>query len=190
VKKLSPKQRLFVQKQRLFVHEYLIDLNGTKAAIRAGYSAKAAKVTACKLMKLPAVKRSIGTAMKKREDRLEITADKWLRELALIKFSDVTDYLERDPKTGATRAKRFEDFPPGSSRALESLEEITTVEGRRFKVKLHSKLEASKLIGQHLGFLKDPKIEIPGLERAIYELSDKFLPIVKEREKTRSDEPK
>lgn len=177
-------------KQRLFVHEYLIDMNATKAAIRARYSKKTADVQGCRLLRNAQVAILIKRAQKKREDRLEITADKWLRELALIKFSDITDYLQRDPKTGRVQVRRFEEFPLGASRALESIEEKISLDGRSLKVKLHSKLEASRLIGQHLGYLKDPKVEIPGLERAIYELSEKFLPVVKEREKTRSDEPK
>ena len=47
-------------KQKKFVHEWLIDLCGTRAAIRAGYSEKSAAQTASRLMKDPAV-RSIGT---------------------------------------------------------------------------------------------------------------------------------
>lgn len=112
--------------------------------------------------------------------------------MARIYFSDITHYLERDPKTGKTRTMRFEDFPAGASRAIESIEEVQTLEGRRFKIKLHSKLEAGKLAGQHLGYLKD-KIDLPGVERALYELSEKFMPAVNSKRavsKKRSDGPK
>ena len=51
----------------------------------------------------------------------------------------------------------------------------------RIKIKLVSKIDALKTIGEHLGFLKGNRLEIPGVEKALYEISEKFLPAVKGR---------
>lgn len=62
-------------KQEAFVREYLIDLNGTQAAIRAGYSAKTAEVQASRLLSNAKVAATVQAAMDKRAERTEITAD-------------------------------------------------------------------------------------------------------------------
>lgn len=72
--KLTPKQRAFVQ-------EYLVDLNATQAAIRAGYSPKTANVTACETLTKPYVAEAIRQALDKRAERTEISADWVLNQL-------------------------------------------------------------------------------------------------------------
>lgn len=62
-------------RQQRFVNEYLIDLNGTKAAIRAGYSTKTACEQAARLMANDRVKEAVQKAMKNREQRTEVTQD-------------------------------------------------------------------------------------------------------------------
>jgi len=164
MKKLEPRKRLFI-------HEYLVDLNGTQAAIRAGYSKRGADVQAVRLLRNARIKAAIARVMKRREKKLEITADKWLRELAILGFSDLADYIEINADTGAIRAKAFEEMPETKSRALESIQEDRIVRedakgeqsivNEKIKFKLHSKIDALKTIGQHLGFLKD-KVEHSG----------------------------
>jgi phage terminase small subunit len=158
-------------KHRLFVHEYLVDMNGARAAIRAGYSKRTAKEQAAQLLTKLNIKRAIRAAMRKREKRLEITADKWLRELAIIGFSDLKDYLDINEDTGAIRSKGFNEMPEGASRALESIKEDRMIRedakgndsiiNEKVTFKLHDKLGALEKIGKHLGFLKD-KIEHSG----------------------------
>lgn len=72
-------------KQRRFVDEYLIDLNATQAAIRAGYSEKTAKEIAAENLTKPNVAQAVAERIKDREQRLEITQDKVLRDLEAIK---------------------------------------------------------------------------------------------------------
>jgi phage terminase small subunit len=69
-------------KQALFVKEYLIDLNGTQAAIRAGYSKKTAYSIAEELLRKPEIKEAVALAMAKREERTEINAD-WVLKQAV-----------------------------------------------------------------------------------------------------------
>jgi phage terminase small subunit len=162
--KLDPKRTRFVQ-------EYLIDLNATQAAIRAGYSKKAANTDGPRLLVNACIQKAIQKAMAKTAMRLEITRDEWLGELKLIGFSDLANHITVNEDTGAIRAKGFEDMPRGASRALESITEIRTIHedpkgeqsivNERVTFKLHSKIEALKTIGKHLGFLTD-KIEYSG----------------------------
>ncbi len=55
------------QKPKAFVQEYLVDLNATQAAIRAGYSPKAAAVTGCENLTKPNIQKANNEAMKSRE---------------------------------------------------------------------------------------------------------------------------
>jgi phage terminase small subunit len=114
---------------------------------------------------------AIAKAQEKRSERLEITLDKWLRELAIIGFSDLKDYLDISEDTGAIRAKAFKEMPEGTSRALEAIEENRAIKENsdggsttvydKIKFKMHDKLGALEKIGKSLGFLKD-KIDHSG----------------------------
>ncbi len=66
-------------KQQTFVEEYLIDLNATQAAIRAGYSKDTAKEIGCENLTKPNVAKAIQEAMKERSERTQITAE-WVLE--------------------------------------------------------------------------------------------------------------
>ena len=72
-------------KQRRFVDEYLIDLNATQAAIRAGYSKKTAEVQASRLLSNVKVQTVMQQLMLKRELRTEITQDKVLADIENVK---------------------------------------------------------------------------------------------------------
>lgn len=72
----------------VFVREYLVDLNQTQAAIRAGYSPVAARQTACRLMAIPAVAEAITKAMVERAQSTAITADKVLERYWAIATAD------------------------------------------------------------------------------------------------------
>ncbi len=68
------------QKQTAFVREYLIDLNGKRAAIRVGCSEKSAEVTASKWLRLAKVQDALAAAQKARAERTDITADMVLQQ--------------------------------------------------------------------------------------------------------------
>lgn len=63
------------KKQELFVKEYLIDLNATQAAIRAGYSQKTAKQMGTENLAKPAIADAIQIAMNQRAKRIDVNAD-------------------------------------------------------------------------------------------------------------------
>ena len=72
-------------KQQLFVDEYLVDLNATRAAIRAGYSEKTAEFQASRLLKNVKIEKALSIRMKARERRTAITHDKVLEDIERIK---------------------------------------------------------------------------------------------------------
>ena len=72
-------------KQKLFVQEYLIDLNATQAALRAGYSAKTAAAIGLENLEKPIIKQAVSLLMSMRSQRLKITADEVLYDIEKIK---------------------------------------------------------------------------------------------------------
>ena len=75
-------------KQQVFVAEYLIDLNATQAAIRAGYSKNRADAMGHENLRKPEIAEAVQAAMKAREARTEVTQDRVLREYAKLGFLD------------------------------------------------------------------------------------------------------
>lgn len=166
-------------KQEAFVREYLIDLNATQAAIRAGYSAKNADKIGSQLLGKTRVSEAVAAAMKEREKRTEITQDMVLRELAKIGFSDIRNVVQwgnteiRVNVTGGSDG----DSPPEKTvevyhglclKASDEIDEniaaaISEVsQGKEgLKVKLHDKRSALVDIGKHLGMFVE-KREITG----------------------------
>ena len=81
-------------KQARFVKEFLIDLNATQAAIRAGYSAKTAAAIGHENLKKTEVDRAITEAQRTIEEKLDISAERVVMELAKLAFSNMLDYTK------------------------------------------------------------------------------------------------
>lgn len=149
-------------KQQRFVAEYLIDLNATKAAERAGYSARNADKIGSQLLGKTRVSEAIQVAMKAREKRTEITQDRVLQELARIAFFDIRK-LYRDDGT----LKKPTELDDDAAAVLAGIDvvEIANEEGAvsmsTKKAKVFDKGAALTLAMRHLGMLKD-KIEHSG----------------------------
>lgn len=154
-------------KQERFVAEYLIDLNATQAAIRAGYSAKTASSQGERLLRNVEVAKAIANAQKARSARTEITQDRVLKELAKLGFANMQDYMsvtqEGEPFADLSKLTRdqaaaiteftVEDFTEGRGDDARDV--------RRVKFKLADKRAALVDIGKHLGMFKD-KVELSG----------------------------
>lgn len=153
-------------KQRRFVDEYLVDLNATQAAIRAGYSQKTAGQIGDENLKKPQIAAAIQEAQAKRSERTEITQDMVLRELAKIGFSDIRKIV----RWGKTELRVADAESDGASEVyhglalvgVDDIDDDTAAaiseisEGREgLKVKLHDKKGALVDIGRHLGMFKD-----------------------------------
>jgi len=169
------KKRKLTPKQKRFVSEYLKDLNGTQAAIRAGYSNSGpnrASEMGCQLLKKTQVKAEIEKRLAKWEEKTQITQERILKELEIVGFSDLEHYITIDPDTGAIQAKGFDEMPGNSRRALESISEDRVIKENadgtqiiindKRKFKLHSKIEVLKMLGNYKGMWKD-KNDQPGV---------------------------
>lgn len=161
-------------KQRAFVREYLIDLNATQAAIRAGYSEATAKEQASRLLTNVHVAEAVAAAMKNRAQRTDITADRVLKELAKIGFSDIRKAVkwqssliteEDNPDggdvaviknivTNTVQMVASEELDDETAAAIAEVSQNAT---GGVKIKLHDKRAALVDIGKHLGMFKDDK---------------------------------
>jgi len=144
-------------KQQRFVEEYLIDLNATQAAIRAGYSPKTANRTGPENLSKPVIAAAIACAQANRSARTEITQDRVLAELAKIGFSDIRKVLT--PGGGIMDPHEWDDETAG---AIASFEAVTVHRGEEdengnkvpehiSKFKTWDKLAALEKLGKHLG---------------------------------------
>lgn len=95
------------KRQKRFVEEYLIDLNATQAAIRAGYSPDSAKEIGCENLTKPNISAAIAKATDERSKRTGINQDRVLQELARIGFAKITDVM--DPATAKIKENASED---------------------------------------------------------------------------------
>lgn len=146
---------------RLFALEYMTDLNGKAAAIRAGYSPASAAQQAHRLMSHPWVMDEIGRAMDARAKRVEITADDVLREIAAMAFSD----LRSVAKWGSRPAPEDADSPTEQYIELLDSDELSPVvssaiaevsQGQAgLRVKMHDKVRSLELLGKHLKMFVD-----------------------------------
>lgn len=155
--KLTPKQQRFVD-------EYLVDLNATQAAIRAGYTAKFANTNARKLLQNTTIATAIQDGVDKRLSRTEITQDAVLKELAKIGFANMMDYMSID-KNGDP----FVDFSALTRDQAAAISEVVIEEYKegggddarevkRVKFKLMDKRAALVDIGKHLGMFVERKL--------------------------------
>ncbi len=149
------KKRDLTPKQARFIEEYLVDLNATQAAIRAGYSAKRARAIACENLTKPDIQGAIQKAMDARSKRTEITADSVLAELRKIAFGDARRVMRWGPG-GVTLIDSAELSDDDAAIVSEASESITQA-GGSIKLKTHDKLKALELLGRHLGMFVDRK---------------------------------
>lgn len=139
------------EKQARFAKEYLVDLNATQAAIRAGYSEKTAKMQGSRLMTNDDVSAEVQRLIASREQRTEITADRVVKELAHIAFSDITEIVSGG--AGAVLyVQELSSLPEHVRRCIAEVSETQGPDGSgTLKVKLHSKVQALRMLMDHLG---------------------------------------
>lgn len=150
------------EKQKRFAAEYLIDLNASAAARRAGYSKKTAGAQAFELLKKLEIQAEIQKGLEQRAKRTEVTQDRVVNELARIGFSDLREVADWD-ETGS----KWKSSDELSDDAAASIKDIKyTVERRRDRngdtidtvnahMQMHDKKGALELLGRHLGIFKD-----------------------------------
>ena len=140
-------------KQQAFVEEYLVDLNGRQACIRAGYSARSAHVTSARLLSNASVREAIETARIERRNRLGIHADRVVEELRHIALADITNLIS--VKGGTVYIEDTDQLTPEQRAAVAEIAQ--TKDGVR--VKFHSKVAALDALAKHLGLFAADKGE-------------------------------
>jgi phage terminase small subunit len=147
------------EREQRFIDEYLVDLNATQAAIRAGYSAKSARSIGAENLTKPHIAPAIAAALEARAVRTGITQDRVLEELAALAFSDVTHYRVTDAGEVALAA----EAPASAMRAVQSIKRRITTRHRsdhtetvrEVEIRLWDKPGPLKLAGQHVGLFAD-----------------------------------
>lgn len=172
-------------KQERFVQEYLIDLDGAQAYIRAGYKVKSndvARASASRLLSNVSVSQAIKEAKAERAKRTEITQDMIIEQLVKIAFGDPTKYMKfgrrEEQVIGAMgpvhETKKTFDVISGTFKTEKKpvMKTVNYVDfkdsdqvdgtlisevkaGRDQQIKLKDSMKAMELLGRHLGMFKD-----------------------------------
>jgi phage terminase small subunit len=146
-------------KQQRFVEEYLVDLNATEAALRAGYSSKrrSAKQQGFENLKRPAIAAAIQEARAKLSQQTGVSAERVLEELARIAFSDIRDLFTWDeeracyvPSRNLTKAQAA-IVSSVKSKTRHFTTEDETETSIELELKTYDKLGALEKLGKHLG---------------------------------------
>ena len=152
-------RKALTAREKRFVGEYLIDLDPERAAVAAGYSRTVARTKAYQWVSRsqhkPHVFAAVHKAMEKRAAKLNMSAERVLKELALVAFSNMADYI------GHKKGDVYVDLSNLTREQATAIQEITVDEytggrgkrGRQVKrtrFKLADQLRALELLGKHL----------------------------------------
>lgn len=137
------------EKQKRFCEEYLIDLNATQAAIRAGYSSETAGSIGFENLKKTEIRARIDAAIAERSKRTGVTADRVVRELAKLAFVNAADVIDTQHGEVLENASR-DDTACISAVRVKTREDFTERE-----IRLCDKTKALELLGKHLGMFSD-----------------------------------
>ena len=158
---------IMTEKQERFVEEYLIDLNATQAAIRAGYSPATAKEIGCENLTKPNISEAIAKAMAERSRRTGVNQDRVLQELAKIAFAKITDAV--DPKTATVREDASED----DLACIQSIKIKPNEFGTEREIKMYDKRSALVDLGKHLGLFNSDKEQEKPIQITFVKASEK-----------------
>lgn len=146
-------------KQERFCQEYIIDLNATQAAIRAGYSAKTAHVTGFQNLEKPNIQARLRQIQRKQSERTEVTQDDVIQELARLAFSNIGDFMEWDESS--IRFTTSDKLSRAQKAAIQTIKaKQVTIFNKETKnsettldleIKLHDKFRPLEKLGEHTG---------------------------------------
>lgn len=139
-------------KQQRFIDEYLIDLNATQAAIRAGYSPNTANEIGNQNLAKLSISNAIAERMAERSKRTGVNQDRVVEELAKLAFAKMTDIVDSQGRIKDTATE--DDLACIESIKYKSSESDTGSSVER-EVKIGSKIKALELLGKHLGMWND-----------------------------------
>jgi phage terminase small subunit len=162
-------------KRQRFVDEYLIDSNGTQAAIRAGYSPKTANEQAARMLAEVSIQAAVTAGRAAIAERNAVSQDRIRQELAKVAFGDPAQLYDPD---GNLRS--IHEMTPEVRASLSGVETATERNGKGEsaavthvrKVKRWDKVRALELLGKDLGMFGDALIaqQLAELEKAVARL--------------------
>lgn len=165
MKPLSPKQEAFCR-------EYLIDLNGTRAAIRAGYSERTANEQAARLLANVSIRIRVDALMEERRESLSMDAKQVLEELCAMAKMDWSDILNPDRSI-----KPIDEWPPIWRRAVQHMESESVGPDDPIwvtKVKISDRVKVLELIGRHINVNAFEARNQANIKARLSNLSDLF----------------
>jgi phage terminase small subunit len=139
------------ERHRRFVLEYVIDLNGSAAARRAGYAPGKAGARASELLRRPEVQAAIREEMKERDKRLRLTSERILGELMCIAFADPAR-VAHWCKDGVELVDSG-DLAPDDRRAVKWISVGGRKGARAQRFEMHDKLAALELLARLTGLM-------------------------------------
>lgn len=155
-------------KQARFVSEYLIDLNGKQACIRAGYSENGATVQAVRLLANATVAAAVAEGKSRQLASADLSAARVLEELRRCAFIDARSFWDDDGEL-----KPLKDLTPEQGSALAGFEVIVknakAGDGQQdtvHKIKLWDKPRNLEMLAKHFGLLVD-KLEVSGVQDVV-----------------------
>jgi len=166
----------------LFCQEYLVDLNGTRACISAGYAKTSATNQAAKLLALTEVRRYISYLKVERAKRLEVSQDRIVEELSRVAFHDKRTYYDSDGFAIA-----LNKVTDGQQTAIKDIvwrtisvtnSDTGEIISKRVveRYLLYNRMEALRMLGHHLGMSLDkPADKIPEHQVGQKEVSFEYL---------------
>lgn len=165
-------------KNRMFLREYIKDFNGTQAAIRVGAPPKYAYAVGRAILQKVTVQNALAEWEKHLSSRFIHTKDRILKELSIIGYSDLGDYLTSE---GDVRVQNLKELPPQVTRAIKKLRvhrvtkklskkssegnEGDEIEDLKVEIELYDKQQALINMGKELGMFRDRK-EVTGADGA------------------------
>ena len=138
------------QRQEMFCREYIKDLNGTQAAIRAGYSPRTADRMAYELLKKPEIQAFVLQSKAERVEEVKVDANYVLKRLIEIDEMDVADILDDGGDFLPIRSwpKTWRTTLSGLDIAIINSGDTETI---LKKIKWPDKVKNLELLGKHIG---------------------------------------
>lgn len=162
-------------KQIRFCEEYIIDLNATQAAIRAGYSKKVAGAIGFENLKKPEIESYISSMQKDKSEELNFSFNRVAQEIAKVAFGDVKNYFDDNGRL--INVNELESDVSASIKAVTVFSEKTRLEGEVLieesikKIESYDKIKALELLAKMCGhFSKDNEQKKPDSVVTIFEL--------------------
>lgn len=157
-------------KQRRFCEEYVIDLNATQAAIRAGYREKTARFIGSENLSKPNIKNCIEKLQADISKRNRITIDYLVTEFHAIEKDSINNYVDFKKVRNGVKMILKKDYAEMDTR---NIQQLNMYPGGSIKsIKLYARDNALEQLGRHIGFFNDQLTVKNNLEDVLKGLSD------------------